>query len=245
MRYKNYIFDLYGTLVDIHTEEDNQELWEKMRLFYGYYGAVYRSCEEMWKTYGALVEKHREQGKAMRNDGHEACPEIQIQLVFADLFKEKGAQPSEELAVHAGQMFRALSTEYIRLYPGVPKLLDRLTRQGGNLYLLSNAQRIFTAYELAFLELEKYFKGILISSDYSVMKPDPEFFRLLLQKYDLKPEESIMIGNDEICDIKGAQKVGMDTCYIHSNISPEYTGKGKATYTLMKTDMEKLFQTIN
>ena len=31
MRYKNYIFDLYGTLVDIHTEEDNQELWEKMR----------------------------------------------------------------------------------------------------------------------------------------------------------------------------------------------------------------------
>lgn len=194
MRYKNYIFDLYGTLVDIHTEEDNQELWEKMRLFYGYYGAVYRSWEEMWKTYGALVEKYREQGKAMRNDGHEACPEIQIQLVFADLFKEKGAQPSEELA---------------------------------------------------FLELEKYFKGILISSDYSVMKPDPEFFRLLLQKYDLKPEESIMIGNDEICDIKGAQKVGMDTCYIHSNISPEYTGKGKATYTLMKTDMEKLFQTIS
>lgn len=194
MRYKNYIFDLYGTLVDIHTEEDNQELWEKMRLFYGYYGAVYRSWEEMWKTYGALVEKYREQGKAMRNDGHEACPEIQIQLVFADLFKEKGAQSSEELV---------------------------------------------------FLELEKYFKGILISSDYSVMKPDPEFFRLLLQKYDLKPEESIMIGNDEICDIKGAQKVGMDTCYIHSNISPEYTGKGKATYTLMKTDMEKLFQTIS
>lgn len=194
MRYKNYIFDLYGTLVDIHTEEDSQEIWEKMRLFYGYYGAVYRSWEEMWKTYGALVEKYREQGKAMRNDGHEACPEIQIQLVFADLFKEKGAQPSEELV---------------------------------------------------FLELEKYFKGILISSDYSVMKPDPEFFRLLLQKYDLKPEESIMIGNDEICDIKGAQKVGMDTCYIHSNISPEYTGKGKATYTLMKTDMEKLFQTIS
>ena len=90
-------------------------------------------------TYGAMVEKYREQGKAMRNDGHEACPEIQIQLVFADLFKEKGAQPSEELAVHAGQMFRALSTEYIRLYPGVPKLLDRLTRQGGNLYLLSIA----------------------------------------------------------------------------------------------------------
>lgn len=244
MKYKNYIFDLYGTLVDIHTEEESQELWEKMRLFYGYYGAVYRSWGEMWKTYGTLVEKRREQGKALRNDGHEACPEIQIQHVFADLFREKDILPSDDLAVHAGQMFRALSTEYIRLYPGVTEMLEKLKQQGGHLYLLSNAQRIFTAYELSFLELEKYFHGILISSDYSVMKPDPEFFRILLDKYHLKSEESIMIGNDEICDIEGAQTVGLDTCYVHSNISPEYTGKVKATYILMKTDMEKLFQTI-
>ena len=28
MKYENYIFDLYGTLVDIHTDEENTELWE-------------------------------------------------------------------------------------------------------------------------------------------------------------------------------------------------------------------------
>ena len=38
--YKNYIFDLYGTPVDIHTEEQ-ELLWEKLALFYGYYDAVY------------------------------------------------------------------------------------------------------------------------------------------------------------------------------------------------------------
>ena len=30
MKYKNYIFDLYGTLIDIHTDENEMMLWEFM-----------------------------------------------------------------------------------------------------------------------------------------------------------------------------------------------------------------------
>lgn len=44
-KYTNYLFDLYGTLVDIHTDEEKLELWEKMSLFYGYYGAAYTAAE--------------------------------------------------------------------------------------------------------------------------------------------------------------------------------------------------------
>ena len=28
--YDNYVFDLYGTLVDIHTEENDAKVWEKL-----------------------------------------------------------------------------------------------------------------------------------------------------------------------------------------------------------------------
>ena len=31
--YDNYIFDLYGTLVDIHTEENDPLVWKKLALF--------------------------------------------------------------------------------------------------------------------------------------------------------------------------------------------------------------------
>ncbi len=34
--YRDYIFDLCGTLVDIRTNEKQQMLWNKMSLFYGY-----------------------------------------------------------------------------------------------------------------------------------------------------------------------------------------------------------------
>ena len=40
MRFTDLIFDLYGTLVDIHTEED-AKVWEKTALYFGFYGAHY------------------------------------------------------------------------------------------------------------------------------------------------------------------------------------------------------------
>lgn len=35
MDYDTYVFDLYGTLVDIHTDEELPMVWEKLALFYG------------------------------------------------------------------------------------------------------------------------------------------------------------------------------------------------------------------
>ena len=44
MRYTDLIFDLYGTLVDIHTDE-NDLVWEKTALYFGFYGARYTPGE--------------------------------------------------------------------------------------------------------------------------------------------------------------------------------------------------------
>ena len=39
--YRNYVFDFYGTLADIRTDEDNPRLWEKMSEIYCAMGAEY------------------------------------------------------------------------------------------------------------------------------------------------------------------------------------------------------------
>ena len=41
--YNNYIFDLYGTLVDINTNENTKSLLEKLALFYSFNGAYYNA----------------------------------------------------------------------------------------------------------------------------------------------------------------------------------------------------------
>ena len=50
------IFDLYGTLVDIHTDEGNPEVWKKLALFFSYYGADYEP-EELKEAYSLQVRK--------------------------------------------------------------------------------------------------------------------------------------------------------------------------------------------
>lgn len=250
MKYENYIFDLYGTLVDIHTEEDKAEVWEKLALFYGYYDAIYEP-EELEQEFRKRVVSHEKEmkqkfaGEGTRAaDAHEASPEIKIEDVFLELFEKNGVAADETLAVHAGQFFRVLSTEYIKIYDGVEVLLSELKKAGKKIYLLSNAQRIFTEYEMHVLGIAKYFDDIFISSDWGVKKPDERFFEKLLQKHQLSPEKSIMIGNDMECDIKGAKKVGLSTFYIHSNISPELKAKPEADYVLMQMNMEEVLKQL-
>ena len=91
-KYDNYVFDLYGTLVDIHTDEEPKEIWDKLALFYGYYGACY-SAEELKKRYETLVKgKEADLKVSLENDphyAHESSPEIEITDVFQSLFMER------------------------------------------------------------------------------------------------------------------------------------------------------------
>ena len=238
--YDNYIFDLYGTLVDIHTEENDPLVWKKLALFYGYYDADY-SSEELKERYAAIIAGEEYKMKSeKKDDAHEAHPEVQIEEVFQKLFEEKGVKADPTLAVHAGQFFRILSTDYVKLYDGVTDLLEALKKKGKKIYLLSNAQRIFTEYEMHTLGIAKYFDDIFISSTCGVKKPDSRFFQLLIDKYNLDITKSVMIGNDGISDIAGAKSVGLDTFYIHSNISPKDDKKPDSTYYLPAMDMKKV-----
>ena len=212
--YTDLIFDLYGTLVDIHTEEDAL-VWEKTALYFGFYGAKYTG-EELH----AAFDEAMQQRQAGAGQSYECFPEIPVEQVMAQLFREKGIGDADTLGMNAAQLFRIASIEYIRLYPWVKEALQHLRQKGYRLWLLSNAQRAFTAYELRYLGLEDAFDGIYISSDYQCRKPDVRFYQALLQERQLDPATCLMIGNDRETDIAGAKAAGLDTLYMHTNLTP-------------------------
>ena len=76
------------------------------------------------------------------------------------------------------------------------------------------------------------FDGICLSSDEGCRKPSSKFFDVVFDRYDLKKEESVMIGNDWTTDIEGANVYGIDSVYLHTEISPRDTilEKVNATY---------------
>ena len=237
MKYQNYIFDLYGTLIDINTDEWSAQLWKKMAILYGYYGAQY-TYRELGKEYGRLVDKEK---KAVRRRHPEySVIDIKIEKVFRALFTQKGVKPKKATVLEVCEVFRCFSTKYIKLYDGVIDLLDTIKANGGKIYLLSNAQRTFTENELNMLGLTEYFDGICISSDEECSKPDGHYFQILFDRYGLKKSESVMVGNDYLSDIGGAADFGIDSLYIHQSISPEIAGELRSTYTIMDGDVYKM-----
>lgn len=215
MEYTDLIFDLYGTLVDIHTDESD-EVWEKTALYFGFYGAHYTGPELRCAFSSAMTQREAQAGQ-----NYECFPDIPFEVVMAQLLRDKGiSQSTETLGVNAAQLFRILSTDYIRLYPWVPEALDALRAKGYRLWLLSNAQRVFTEYELRHLGLGHQLDGIYLSSDYGCRKPDSRFFSALLDSQKLDPSKCLMIGNDRLTDIAGAKAAGLATLYMHTNLTP-------------------------
>lgn len=236
--YRNYIFDLYGTLVDIHTNEEKAYLWDKMAEFYGFQGAIY-TRKELRLTYQEFCDQEE---KALRERNTAAYPEVQLEKVFRRLYVHKGVSPSPELLTCTAQMFRIISTQYLRLYDGVKEMLQTLKENGKRVYLLSNAQYEFTMYEMNYLGLTSYFDGIVISSCEECKKPDRAFYEVVLSRYGLEKKESIMIGNDKTTDIRGAQEAGLDSLYISSNLSPEEDSElpSLAKYEIADGDVRKI-----
>lgn len=236
--YQNYIFDLYGTLVDIHTNEEKTYLWDKMAEFYGFQGAIY-ARKELRLRYREFCEQEE---KALLERSPAACPEVQLEKVFRRLYEHKGVSPSPELITFTAQMFRIISTQYLRLYDGVEEMLGTLKKNGKKVFLLSNAQYEFTMYEMNYLGLTPYFDGIVISSCEECKKPDRAFYEVVLSRYGLEKKESIMIGNDKTTDIKGAQEAGIDSLYIASNLSPKEDVElpGLAKYEIPDGDVRKI-----
>ena len=215
MKYTDLIFDLYGTLIDIHTEE-NDLVWEKCAIFFGFCGVHLSGAELRQRFHGAMEESEARAGQS-----YECFPEIPFETVMSRLLREGGVtENAESLGIQAAQLFRISSIEYIHCYPRVTEALARLREKGYRLWLLSNAQRIFTAYELRHLELDRAFDGIYLSSDYGCRKPDVRFFNALLTEQKLDPARCLMIGNDRKTDIEGAKKAGIATLYMHTALTP-------------------------
>ena len=88
------------------------------------------------------------------------------------------------------------------------------------IYGLTNwsAETITIAYNK--YDFFSHLKGIVVSGDEKLIKPDPKLYQVLLDRYDLKANESLFI-DDNIHNIETAQKMGFHTIHFTENIDLE------------------------
>ncbi len=224
--YGSFIFDLYGTLIDVHTDEGSPALWAKLSEWYAVFGADYEPRELGEKYRAAVAEAERALGEAS------GCPlpEIKLEDVFIRLLKDAPGRraalsPEGRLdtwAADTANVFRILSRDRLNPYPGAAELLKYLKNTGKRTFLLSNAQAVFTVPEIEACALDGLFDGVYLSSEHGMKKPHPEFMESLLREYGINREDAVMVGNDWYSDVAVAAACGVAAAWVNTDRRSEY-----------------------
>ncbi len=96
-------------------------------------------------------------------------------------------------------------------------LAEELGENGYPRYLLSNTPWRFTRFRVKLPVLER-FDGLVLSCQEGLIKPDPALYRLMFDRYGLKPEECFFIDDNSI-NIEGARFVGMSAHHFSGDMS--------------------------
>lgn len=159
------------------------------------------------------------------------CPDRDdAELVNRELFEapewaetDRGTMTDEEyLALVLGRVPERLRevTSWLFLhwhempkpFPEMERLILALKQNGYGLYILSNmSSRFYRFYQR--IPAVRCFDGMIISSDVRQMKPEPEIYRTLFERFRLKPEECFFV-DDRPENIAAGETLGMrGFCY--------------------------------
>ncbi|NJP41005.1 HAD family phosphatase [Oscillospiraceae bacterium HV4-5-C5C] len=105
----------------------------------------------------------------------------------------------------------------LTLQPGMEALLAQLKKAGCNLYVLTNASRLYHVYRRGMQPLLQYMKGEFVSADWGLLKPQPEIYRTFTQYFHLLPSETLFI-DDLPLNAAAALDCGWSAIVFHGEV---------------------------
>lgn len=104
----------------------------------------------------------------------------------------------------------------IEAFPYAKDWVKGLREDGYHTYLLTNYPRsLYQNTAEKYFTFLPYIDDVLVSSHEKMIKPDKEIYERLLEKFDLKAEETVFI-DDRLDNVKGAQSVGITGIHFTS-----------------------------
>ena len=97
---------------------------------------------------------------------------------------------------------------------GVIDAIKKAKNMGLKIGLISNGKSPFQERNFNSLGISHLFDVVVISEAVGLRKPDKEIFNYACEKLDVKPSESIFIGDSVKADICGSNNAGMFSIFI-------------------------------
>lgn len=151
-----------------------------------------------------------------------------------------------DFGVELGERFPQERRRVPFVYEETFEVLDKL-KDDYQLILITNGSPDLQQTKLTLTpELIPYFDHIVISGDFGKGKPDPSIFEHALECLSLQKEEVIMVGDNLMTDILGANHAGIKSVWINrhqkdqNEVIPTYEIQHlEELFTILKLEVHK------
>ena len=180
---KNLVFDMGNVLIEWNSEKILQAITDDRKL------------------QNLLRKEVFETGLWVQTDECVKTREEMIEIVTAKI----GEEYRNEITQLSRYWYK-----YVDVYTKVQDRIIELSKNGYNIYILSNTA--YTFYDLVkegYLPAASIAKGIVLSCEEKVLKPNEKIYSILLERYNLDPHDT-MFFDDLSENIWGAARCGIN-----------------------------------
>jgi 2-haloacid dehalogenase len=182
------VFDLGGVLID----------WNPRHLYRKLFAGDEAAMEHFLAT---VCTQHWNE----RQDAGRSFAEAEAELIRAHPDK--------------AELIRAWRGRFAEMIPGAidgtVEIVERLHARGVPLYALSNWSRETFPPQRTRFSFFAWFKGIVVSGEEGVIKPDPRIYELLFRRYEISPQEAVFV-DDNPANARAAHALGVHGIHFRS-----------------------------
>ncbi|SDD46577.1 HAD family hydrolase [Niabella drilacis] len=194
MRYKAFIFDLNGTIIDdmaFHSEAWFRILNEELNA-----GLSREEVDrQMYGKNGEVLDRIFGSGKF-------------------------SGEEKEALSIRKEQIYQEAYLPHLQLIPGLERFLERAAARRIPMAIGTAAIPFNVDFVVDRLHIRHFFQAIITASDVSRSKPDPETFLTCARALGVTPSDCLVF-EDVPKGAEAAQNAGMDTVIITTGHQPE------------------------
>ena len=180
MKFKGYIFDMDGTLID--NGQYHILAWQE---FAKRHGRTVRGQDILdWMGMTGDVYNERILGRKLT------------------------AEEQEKLGEEKESLYRDIYRPHMRLPEGLLEFLERIKASGGKCALATGGPQANADFILDGLKIRDYFSAVVSAGKYQRSKPDPECFLMAASLVGVDPRDCVVF-EDGLPGIKAGKTAGM------------------------------------
>lgn len=215
--YKLILMDLDDTLFDYEISEKN-------------------SLKNTFKKFNFFEDYDEEKYKKVKNDysiiNKKMWKELELGLIDKNTLQVKRFEETLQIN-NLSYNAEDISEEYIKqlgntvyMFDGVENICEKIYKKYKIRIITNGIARVQNS-RISISPIDKYIDKIIISDEVGFEKPNRKIFEIAINGF--KTEEVLMVGDSLLADIKGANDIGIDSCWANfrneenkTNIIPKY-----------------------